>query len=216
MKGSIPPPRFVNASEWHRALGKVPLKRILFDPWPGTATEDDLIAQVEKKELCELICHTLVAKPLDFRKSLIGVSLICHVMNFADPRRLGCAVGPTVPFRFAPGIVRLPDMTFTRKETFPGGRLPREPIVPFAPDLAIDICCRGTTAREIDLKVRHYFEGGTKLAWVITQEPRGARIFYSPQTVTSIDGDGMLSGGDVLPGLKIPLANAFEQIDAYS
>src|SRR4051812_34377826 len=53
-----PPPGspggFHNAAEWLRALGGVPLERIVFDPPPGTATEADLLRLVERdKRLCE-------------------------------------------------------------------------------------------------------------------------------------------------------------------
>ena len=39
----VPPRRFDNGAEWLAALGDVPLHRIIFDPWPGTATEADLL-----------------------------------------------------------------------------------------------------------------------------------------------------------------------------
>jgi hypothetical protein len=57
-------PKFDNGEEWHHGLGDVPLSRIIFDPWPGTATEEDLLLMVERdKRLCELIDGTLVEKP---------------------------------------------------------------------------------------------------------------------------------------------------------
>ena len=61
----VPPRRFNNGAEWLHALGDVPLKRIIFDPWPGTATEADLLRLLEHdKRLCELVEHTLVEKPV--------------------------------------------------------------------------------------------------------------------------------------------------------
>src|SRR5438270_513117 len=47
--------RFHNAAEWLRALGSIPLERIIFDPVPGTATEADLLRSVAEDKLCELI-----------------------------------------------------------------------------------------------------------------------------------------------------------------
>jgi hypothetical protein len=61
------PPHFDNAAEWLQSLGNVPLERILFNPLPGTATEADLLALVERdKRLCELIDGTLVEKPVGY------------------------------------------------------------------------------------------------------------------------------------------------------
>ena len=47
-------------AEWLHSLGDVPLERIIFDPPPGTATEEDLLRLVERdKRLCELIDRVL-------------------------------------------------------------------------------------------------------------------------------------------------------------
>ena len=42
-----PPRHFENAAQWLHALGGIPLERIIFDPWPGTATEADLLPFVD-------------------------------------------------------------------------------------------------------------------------------------------------------------------------
>ena len=39
---------FPTAAEWMHALGDVPMERIVFDPWPGTATEADLLLFVDR------------------------------------------------------------------------------------------------------------------------------------------------------------------------
>ena len=60
--------RFDDAAQWLRAFGDVPLERINFDPWPGTATGADLLVYVERdKRLCELIDGTLMEKPGETR-----------------------------------------------------------------------------------------------------------------------------------------------------
>ena len=56
------------------ATGLVLLSRIRFDPWPGTATEADLLRFVERdKRLCELIDGTLVEKPVGWEESAIAM-----------------------------------------------------------------------------------------------------------------------------------------------
>jgi hypothetical protein len=45
------PPVFDNGEEFVHGLGGIPLSRIVFDPWPGTATEQDLIQFVDRNVL---------------------------------------------------------------------------------------------------------------------------------------------------------------------
>src|SRR3954471_22506298 len=108
-----PPRRFDNAAEWLRALGGVPLERIIFNPWPGTATEADLLMLVERdKRLCELIDGTLVEKPVGYWEALIATRLSALLTLFADTRNLGYVSGADSTMRMKSGRVRLPDVAF--------------------------------------------------------------------------------------------------------
>src|SRR3954452_287699 len=100
MTATLPPPapapprRFDNAAEWLRALGGVPLDRIVFDPWPGTATEADLLRLVERDQrLCELIDGTLVEKPVGAIESLIAMRLGGRLIAWADANDAGVVLG---------------------------------------------------------------------------------------------------------------------------
>src|SRR3954462_5740107 len=88
------PRRFDNAAEWLRALGGVPLERIIFDPWPGTPTQADMLRFVERdKRLCELIDGTLVEKPVGTWEVLAAALVVAYLTVFADAHRLGAVFG---------------------------------------------------------------------------------------------------------------------------
>jgi hypothetical protein len=131
----IPPRRFDNAAEWLRALGNVPPERIIFDPWPGTATEADLLRLVERdKRLCELIDGTLVEEPVGFWHSLIGMNLMGRLGTYVDARGLGIVAGANATLRMPScGRIRLPDGVFISRERQP---TLLEPVPCVAPDLA--------------------------------------------------------------------------------
>jgi hypothetical protein len=65
---------FRNAEDWLRALRNIPLRRIVIDPPPGTATVDDLLRMVDgdNKHAVELVNRTLVEKPTGLRESIIA------------------------------------------------------------------------------------------------------------------------------------------------
>src|SRR5258708_1767086 len=85
-----PPRDFENGAEWLRALGGVPMERIIMDPWPGTATEADLLRFVERdKRLCELIDGTLVEKPVGWAEAIIAVNLIIELGSHVKATNCG-------------------------------------------------------------------------------------------------------------------------------
>src|SRR3982750_4928511 len=89
-----PPRHFDNGAEWLRALGGVPLERVIFDPWPGTATEADLLRFVERdKRLCELIGGTLVEKPGGYWEALIAQNLATDLGIYVREKGLGGLAG---------------------------------------------------------------------------------------------------------------------------
>src|SRR5580693_5312561 len=76
-------------------LGGVPLKRIRMTPPPGTATEQDVIAQRDgpKRRLCELIDGVLVEKVMGTKESLLAGVILRLLGNFVDEHDLGAVFG---------------------------------------------------------------------------------------------------------------------------
>jgi Uma2 family endonuclease len=211
-----PPRRFDNGAEWLAALGDVPLERIIFDPWPGTATEADLIQFVERdKRLCELIDQTLVEKPVGYLESYIAALLITYLNQFILPRRLGAVTGEAGMMRMVGGRVRLPDVAFVSIERLPGRQIPREPIPSIAPDLAVEILSESNTAAEIDQKLREYFQSGTRLAWVIDPRKEIVKVYHQPEKPTRVlERSGTLDGEQVLAGFTLAVDDLFRDIPA--
>src|SRR3989442_12650257 len=76
-------------------LGNVPLERIRFRPYPGTATEADVLAAMHgpRERLCELVEGVLVEKAMGYRESGLAVFVILMVDAFIRPRNLGIVTG---------------------------------------------------------------------------------------------------------------------------
>jgi Uma2 family endonuclease len=208
----VPPRRFDNAAEWLRALGDVPPERIIFDPWPGTATEADLLRLVERdKRLCELIDGTLVEKPVGFWHSLIGMNLMARLGAYVDAQRLGIVAGANATLRMPScGRVRLPDGIFISRERQPNLL---EPISSVAPDLAVEVLSDTNTDAEMHQKRREYFESGTRLAWFVEQEARTVAVYHSPGEPTRVlQESDSLDGEQVVPGFTMPVADLFRNV----
>jgi Uma2 family endonuclease len=214
-----PPRRFANAAEWVHSLGDVPLERIVFDPWPGTATEADLVLLADRdKRLCELIDGTLVEKPLGYWESVIALDLASDINLFVRPRRLGTVSGEAGMMRLLPGRVRLPDVAFVSAQRLAqlgqGGSV-NVPVPALSPELAVEVLSESNTAAEIEQKIREYFQSGTLLVWVIDRRPRTVAVYHATGAPTRVlCQTDVLDGEKVLPGFTLPVAEVFRSLPA--
>jgi len=207
-----PSVKFANGAEWLHALGDIPLERVVMDPPPGTATEQDLLLFVERdKRLVELIDGTLVEKPVGWIEALIAVRLITALNNFAMPRKLGVVAGADGTLRMVSGRVRLPDVTFVSIADLPGGQVPPESIPTLPPTLAIEVLSKTNTAAEMRQKVKEYFESGSKLVWVVDPPTKTVAVFetISEKPTRTLREHESLDAGNVLPGFSLSLADLF-------
>ena len=208
--------KFVHASDWHEALGFVPLDRIVFDPWPGTATEADLLELVERdKRLCELIDGTLVEKPVGLQEATVAGVVLgeLRIWNKAN-RNVGVPSGADSTLRMASvSRVRLPDVCFFLRERLPNGLLPREKVPALSPDLAVEVLSESNTPQEMAQKLREYFANGTRLAWLVDPDRRTVAVHIAPGEPAAVLGEAdVLDGGDVLPGFALPVAELFADL----
>lgn len=196
-----------------RKLGRISPSRVRMQPAPGTATEDDLLRILAREDrLYELVDGVLVEKAMGFQEALVATILSRILGNFIEAHQLGLVAGADALMRVRPGKLRMPDVSFLSWDHFPGRVVPDRAIAEMAPDLAVEVVSRGNTKAEIALKLREYFEGGTRLAWVIEPRKRSARVYTSPTDSTPVSAEGSLDGGDVVPGFSIPLGPLFENL----
>jgi Uma2 family endonuclease len=209
------PTKFDNAAEWLHALGDVPLERIVMDPWPGTATEQDLLTFVERdKRLVELIDGTLVEKPGGWFESLIAARLLIAIGNFVYAQRLGVVAGADGMLKMRIGRVRLPDVTFVSKDDLPGGNVPPERIPMLPPTLAVEVISESNTDAEMRQKMKEYFESGTRLVWLIYPQTRTVQVYreLSDEPAAVLTEKDALDGEAVLPGFTLSVAELFSQL----
>src|SRR5262249_10534935 len=188
-----------------RYFDMIPDERILLDPPPGTATEDDLIRLNEcSQHLCELVDGVLVEKAVGTKEGLLGGWLVRLLWGYVEDRGIGIVLAADAMLRLFPGLVRAPDVSFISATRLHEGELPDEAIAPIPPDLAVEVISEGNTKKEIARKLREYFDTGTRLAWVVQPKTRTVEV-YTSATKKKVLGEGQtLNGGRVLPGLRLP------------
>ncbi len=204
------PARFAKLPDHLGDFGGIPINRIVINPWPGTATEQDVLEYGERIAPAELIDNTIVEKAMSFWEGRIAIKLAGRMDLYAEDHDLGLVNGADAQMRVVGGNVRLPDVTSTAK-----GRAPTTDVaVPdLSPDLIVEVLSDSNTKAEVDRKLGEFFEGGTRLSWVINRRTRTVTIYRgSIENVEVRGSDDTLDGEEVLPGFSIPIAKLFEGI----
>ena len=207
-----PPRHFDNAAEWLRSLGDVPLERVIFDPWPGTATEADLLRHVERdKRLCELIDGTLVEKPVGYWESQIAMNLAFELGPFVKRNDLGGVSGEASTLRMVSSDrIRLPDVCFISKARLPTAWV-AVPVI--APDLAVEVLSESNTKAEMAQKLKEYFDSGARLVWYVEPKNRTVAVYHAAGEPTRVlDETDALDGEQVVPGFAMPVADLFRGV----
>ncbi len=197
-----------------RQLGGISPRRVRFRPAPGTATEDDVIKIHDReRRLFELVDGVLVEKVLGYWESVLAIELAGLLRDFLKRRKLGTLAGEAGMLRLSPGLVRIPDLSFIFRARLAHHRRARAPILPLAPDLAIEVLSEGKTPREMARKVREYFDSGCRLVWIVDPRTRTVAVYTSLAKPIIVTEKQTLTGGEVLSGFRLPLRKLFGLLD---
>jgi Uma2 family endonuclease len=208
------PPRETPATigDLLRRLGNIPAGRVRLHPYPGTATEKDVIEVLDREDrLCELVEGTLVEKPMGYEESAIACLIIMAVNMFVRPRKLGIVTGADGTIKLFAGLVRIPDVAFTSWDRLPGRKRPTVAIPLLAPDLAVEVLSKSNTRAEMNRKVGEYFDAGVRLVWLVDPKKKKVRVYTAVEQLVELKEGQSLDGGDVLPGFTLSLKELFEE-----
>lgn len=132
--------------------------------------------------------------------------------NYAVERDLGDVTVESGHYSpFDRGTLLLPDVAFTRRERAPAPNL--APFAPMMPDLAVEIVSPSQSIAQIRRKARVYLRHAVTMVWILRPKAQSAEVWTIatdglPSGVT-IDIDGDLPGGTLLPGFNLPLKALF-------
>jgi Uma2 family endonuclease len=203
-------PTFDTMAEVLESLGGISPARVRLRPPPGKATERDLLRLHERTDrLYELVDGTLVEKVMGYSEGSLAADVIRLLGRYLDEHNLGNLAGADATLRLMPGLVRIPDVSFVSWDRLPNRQRPREPVPGLAPDLAIEVLSEGNTPGEMRRKLKEYFLSGVRLVWFVDPRRFTVEVFTAPDRSVVLTEEQTLDGGDVLPGLALPVRQVF-------
>ena len=176
------------------------------------ATEADALALRDADTPCELIDGRIVRKIVGRRETYLTAELIAELVLYLRTNDIGFVCTPDLLMRFAPGLLYAPDLSFTRWDRCPGGKLPDEPIADILPNLAVEVLSPSNRATEMNRKLTTYFAKGVELVWHIDARKRSITVYTTSDNSTTLAETDTLDGGTVLPGFSLQLAMLFARL----
>jgi Uma2 family endonuclease len=178
-------------------------------PLPEPMTAEELMRLPDDGNFYELDEGRLVSMPPSaYRSSRVASRVHVRLGSFVEQRDLGAVAGEQggVLLGRGPDIVRAPDVSFIRKErVIDTGR----GYFPGAPDLVVEVLSPSDRYAAIARKMSQYLAAGTRLGWVLDPESRTAAVHRPGREVEELPEDGVLDGGDVVPGFRLPLTEVW-------
>ena len=177
-------------------------------------TPEDLL-KIADRPMPELVDGELVERPpMGQKADMVACNIIAVLVPYGRSTLPGVVNGAHGSFQiFAddPNRVRIPDVSFTRRDRLPDG--PAEGHGRVAPDLVVEVISPNDDASGLRRKIREFLKAGVPLIWVVDHEARDIQVTRADRTgELLLEGDA-LDGGAVLPGFSVPVAALFEGID---
>jgi Uma2 family endonuclease len=206
------PKKSWTVADLHRRFGPIPFERIRQNPPPGCGTVDDVVQFNDHEDrLYELVDGILVEKTVGLEESFIAVYIATILNIFVLPRGLGSVAGEAGTIQLDTNLVRIPDVSFFSRARTRRGAVPGEAIPLLVPDLAVEVISRSNTRKEMEEKLKEYFETGVRLVWFVRPKSRVVDVYTAPDQFTRLTASMRLDGGDVLPGFTVLVGELFER-----
>jgi Uma2 family endonuclease len=154
----------------------------------------------------------ICSEALGYTESVLASVLIQWINNYLDQHPLGACAGEHGICKLLPGLVRAPDVSFISREQLAMAKGDLT-FAPCAPLLCVEVWSKGNTRREIDRKIKEYFQNGARLVWELFPRKRAAAIYHSPTDTPPLVAADHMYGENVLPGFSFLLEDLYAAVD---
>jgi Uma2 family endonuclease len=180
----------------------------------SSVTPEDLL-KIHDRPMPELVDGRLVERSLKGMKAAaIATRLGYWIGNHVESHGLGYVLGYKGSYECFPDDprkVRIPDISFVRKDRMPPGPLP-DGHCRVVPDLVVEVVSPNDLFLEVSLKIDDFLAAGVPLVWVVNPTNRTIQVYRADGSVVRLRPGDTLDGGDILPGFQYEVSSLFEGI----
>lgn len=173
-------------------------------------TPEDLLT-IDDRPMPELVDGQLLDREMGQKADAIAATVLALLWNFVKENNLGLVNGSQGGYQIFPddpNKVRIPDVSFTRKDRVPLSG-PAEGHGRVAPDLVVEVTSPNDSFPMVQAKLNDYLAAGVALIWVVEPESRTVQVYRHDQSGVRLFPTDVLDGEDVLPGFRSEVAALF-------
>jgi Uma2 family endonuclease len=178
-----------------------------------TRYEPEDLLQITDRPMPELIDGQPVERePMGQLSDAVAARVLLKVGNYVNDHRLGLINGAQGSYQIFPDDpkkVRIPDVSFTRRERLPEtgaddghGKV--------TPDLTVEVISPNDLAVEVSIKVQDFLGAGVPLIWVVNPYSRDVQVYRAKGGWSILRASDMLDGEDILPGFQCLVEELFK------
>ena len=176
-------------------------------------TGDELLRHPEWGT-CELINgEVIMLSPAGYIHGDTAMELGYIIKHFVQRKKLGKVYAAETGFylRSDPDTIRAPDVMFIARDRVP--KTATRGYLRVVPDLAVEVHDPEDTIASVD-KAFSFLKAGVKLVWLVDPIGRQVMVLGPGKSQEMLRADGVLVGGKVLPGFKLPLKKLWKSVNA--
>jgi len=175
----------------------------------GLAVQDEPLYEIVNGQRVDL-------PPMSAYATWLASHLHGRLGSYVEAKGLGTPVAAMLFVLDAEhDLCRRPDVAFVSTARWPLDRvLPMTGDWEVVPDLAVEVISPNDVFKDVLAKVREYFHYGAQVVWVIAPEERQVYVYDAPTHVRILTGQDEVTGGEVVPGFRLPLRQLFQHAAA--
>ena len=173
-------------------------------------TPEDLL-NIDDRPMPELVDGQLLEREMGLKSDMIAANFLAMIWNFVRASNLGQVNGGQGSYQIFPDDpdkVRIPDVSFTRRDRIPKSG-PAEGHGRIAPDLVVEVTSPNDTVDRLESKINDFLAAGIRLIWVAYPETKTVLVHRKDGTAQRLQVGDVLDGEDVLPGFRCEVAALF-------
>jgi Uma2 family endonuclease len=177
----------------------------------GPLTVDDL-GSLDLPEVWELVEGRVIElSPTGAWSGRVSLRFASHLLSEGEAKGLGYAFGADTGFILFTDrrTMRAPDASFVRRERLPDAGPAQRAFLPFPPDLAVEVLSPSDRLSDALAKAVMYLQAGVRLVWLADPDRKTVTVFTPDAPPVTLAAGDTLDGGDVLPDLRIAVAELF-------
>jgi len=174
-------------------------------------TADELLVMPDDGYRYELIEGELIRmSPAGAQHGMVAVRITAPLAMHVKANELGEVYAAETGFKLQsdPDTVRAPDVAFVSQNRVDEAGLVKGYWIG-APDFAVEVLSPDDSMQMTDEKAKHWLSAGAKLVWVVNPKRRSVTVYRSLIEIFEVAEDGILDGGDVIPGFQLAVTDIF-------